>query len=96
MSDLVHDQNENQDDPLMEREGIDLLHLRFVEDQILCSFNPDVFSEGPGTWGVVLADVIQNLCSNLTNDPVEREKILQEIRSNFLEALDAAAESSHE
>ena len=85
----VHDEHCRHGD---DEDGIDLLRVTLIGEQMHCSLDPSVFSEEPGTWGVVLADLARNLSEAMRDDPPAQQKLLAEIRDNFLKALEAAPE----
>jgi len=55
MSDHVHDEFCDHDHDDDDEDGIDLIKLTLVGEQMHCALDPSVFEDEPGTWGVVLA-----------------------------------------
>lgn len=85
----VHDEHCDHDH---DEDGIDLIRLTLIDEQMHCSLDPSVFADEPGTWGVVLADLARNLSEAMSEDPAGQKKLLTEIRDNFLKAIEAAPE----
>lgn len=90
MSDHVHDEHCDHDHD--DEDGIDLIRLTLVGEQMHCALDPTVFEDEPGTWGTVLADLARNLSEAMQDEPAGQKKLLDEIREKFLEALDAPPE----
>ncbi|MGL4554424.1 MAG: DUF5076 domain-containing protein [Gemmataceae bacterium] len=90
--DHIHDEHCDHGDHGDDEEGIDLIRLTLVGEQMHCALDPTVFEDEPGTWGTVLADLARNLSEAMRDDPAAQLELLTEIRDRFLEALESPAE----
>lgn len=70
-----------------DEDGLELIRVRLVGEELHCSLLPEAFDD-PASWGVVLADLARNIADSSTPEGTSSDDLLQQIRTNFLAALD--------
>jgi hypothetical protein len=72
---------------------IELLRAQLVGDELHCALGSelDIFDDGPGAWGGVLAHLARAVAQSLASDDgLDQDKILEDICDAFNQELNAS------
>jgi hypothetical protein len=89
LEDLAVKELPSPPDAATDPEAVEMLRAWVVDGALYCSLRTGGFTD-PGTWGVLLAEVVRNVASALEEEGKDPRDTIQRIRATFEHELTAA------